>query len=323
MDNAAADFESGQVQVPHASIYWESSGNPGGIPVLYLHGGPGGTLGQGSCRSWHDPQRFWTVGLDQRGCGRSVPTAQDDLGHLGANTTQALIRDIEAVREHLEISTWIVTGVSWGSTLALAYALEHPQRVQGLALMAVTTTSRQEVDWMTVGVGRMFPEAWHEFASASGATPGERAVEAYARRLAGPDREDARRAAQAWDRWESWHVSLDAPQHRGTYLANERDRETFALLVTHYWSRDGFLPGKQAILPRVHELNGIPGHLIHGRRDISGPAVTPWLLHRQWAGSQLTIVEDEGHGGPASTAALVAAVETMAGNPRCHVTESK
>lgn len=307
---------SGWVDVPHASIHFEATGNTSGVPVLYLHGGPGGSLGRGGYRQRHDPDRFWIIGIDQRGCGKSTPSVQDDLAHLADNTTETLIADIEAVREHLGITAWIVTGVSWGSTLALAYALDHPQRVLGLALMAVTTTSRDEVDWITQGVGRIFPEAWHQFAASSGARPGERPVDAYARRLAGADREDAGLAAAAWDRWESWHVSLDNPESTGVYIADQRTRMTFALLVTHYWSNDGFLAGGREILPRIHELEGIPGHLIHGRRDVSGPAMTPWLLHQGWPGSKLTVVADEGHGGPKSVELLVAAVEEIATAPR-------
>lgn len=316
MTRGRRETRQGWVDVPHASIYFEATGNASGVPVLYLHGGPGGSLGRGGYRKRHDLDRFWTIGFDQRGCGKSIPTAQDDLGHLADNITETLIADIEAVREHLGITAWIVTGVSWGSTLALAYALAHPRRVIGLALMAVTTTSRDEVDWITQGVGRIFPEAWREFAEASGARPGERPVDAYARRLAGADRDDARLAAAAWDRWESWHVSLDDPESTGVYIVEERTRMTFALLVTHYWSNDGFLVDGREILSRIHELAGIPGHLIHGRRDVSGPAVTPWKLRQLWPGSKLTVVEDEGHGGPKSVALLVAAVEEIAAGAR-------
>ncbi|MFF1254186.1 alpha/beta fold hydrolase [Pseudarthrobacter sp. NPDC058329] len=310
------------MSVPHARIYWEATGAPAGIPVLYLHGGPGGSLGQGGYRKRHDHSRFRVIGLDQRGCGRSTPLAQDDLHHLSENTTQALINDIEAVREHLGIERWIVTGGSWGSTLALAYALEHPNRVLGVALVAVTSGSREEVQWITEGVGRIFPEAWDEFAEAASAASGERLVEAYARRLAGQDREDARLAALSWDRWESTHVSLDPNWVPGPMIDDERERMTFALLVTHYWANDGFLVDGLEIIPRVHQLNGIPGHLIHGRRDISGPLITAWQLHRRWATSQLVVVEDEGHVGPASMAALTQAVEDIAatvcnrGSPR-------
>jgi proline iminopeptidase len=303
---------SGWIDVPKAKIYWESTGNPEGIPVLWLHGGPGSGLGKGGYRNRHDPARFRTIGLDQRGCGRSVPLAQDDLEHLPLNTTRTLIEDIEALREHLGIRKWIVTGGSWGSTLALAYALEHPDRVHGVALVAVTTTSREEVQWITGDVGRIFPEAWAAFADAAKALPGERVVEAYARRLAGKDREDARQAALDWDRWESTHISLDPNWQPGPMFEDERERMTFALLATTYWANDGFLDGGQEIIGRIHGLNGIPGHLIHGRRDVSGPAVTPWELHRRWESSRLCVIEEEGHGGPESAAALSRAVEEIA-----------
>jgi proline iminopeptidase len=304
--------ETGWVALPNARIYWEATGDPAGTPVLYLHGGPGGSLGRGGYRKRHDPSRFRTIGLDQRGCGKSTPLVQDDLDHLSENTTQALIKDIEAVREHLGIEKWIVTGVSWGSTLALAYALEYPARVLGIALVAVTTSSREEIQWITEDVGRIFPEAWAEFAEAAKAAPGERVVEAYARRLAGQDREDARLAASAWDGWESTHISLDPSWLSGPMFEDERERMTFALLVTHYWANDGFLVDGQEIIPRIRKLNGIPGYLVHGRRDISGPAVTAWQLHRRWASSRLIVIEDEGHGGPASMAALTRAVEEIA-----------
>lgn len=312
MTEEPVNMRSGWVEVPRARIHWEATGNPAGVPVLYLHGGPGGSLGKGGYRKKHDAARFWTIGIDQRGCGQSTPTAQDDLEHLADNTTQTLIEDIESLRRHLGIEKWIVTGVSWGSTLALAYALAHPDRVLGIALVAVTTTDRDYVDWITEGVGRIFPEAWAEFAGAAAARPGERIVEAYARRLAGSDREDARVAAAAWDRWESTHISMSPYWQPGPMFEDEAQRMTFALLVTHYWANDSFLTGSREILPRIHELEGIPGHLIHGRRDVSGPAITAWQLHQRWKGSQLVIVEDEGHGGPKSMAALTQAVEGIA-----------
>ncbi|HEY3575692.1 MAG TPA: alpha/beta fold hydrolase [Arthrobacter sp.] len=302
---------SGRVRVGGAEIYWETSGNPAGIPVLYLHGGPGASPGQGY-RTRHDASRFWTIGLHQRGCGQSTPAVQDDLASLPANTTQALIEDIEAVRQHLGVRKWIVTGASWGSTLALAYALHHRDRVLGLVLMAVTTTSRDEVEWITEGVGRIFPEAWAQFSSQAKCRSGERVVDAYARRLAGEDRDDAEAAALAWDRWESTHISLDPLWQPGLMFDDDRRRMTFAILVTHYWSHDAFLSGGQAITERIHQLNGIPGHLIHGRKDVSGPVITPWRLHQRWERSRLLVVENEGHGGPESMAALVDAVEKIA-----------
>lgn len=303
---------SGWVNVPNARIYWEATGEPAGIPVLYLHGGPGGSLGRGGYRKRHDHSRFRIIGLDQRGCGKSTPLVQDNLDHLSENSTQALIEDIEAVREHLGIDKWIVTGVSWGSTLALAYALERPNRVLGIALVAVTTSSREEIQWITEDVGRIFPEEWTDFSEAAKAESGERLVAAYARRLAGKDREDARLAALSWDRWESTHISMDPAWQPGPLFEDERERMTFALLVTHYWAQDGFLIDGQEIIARIHELNGIPGYLIHGRRDISGPVVTAWKLHRRWESSRLVVIEDEGHGGSSSMTALTQAVEEIA-----------
>lgn len=146
-------------------IYWEESGRPDGIPALYLHGGPGSGLGPGGYRMKFDPDRFRTVGFDQRGCGRSTPLATGPGYDLTRNTTQHLIADIEALREHRGVDRWLVNGVSWGSTLALAYAQAHPGRVTGLVLTAVTAGSRFEIDWITETVGALYPEAWDRVAT--------------------------------------------------------------------------------------------------------------------------------------------------------------
>jgi proline iminopeptidase len=293
-------------------IYWESSGNPDGIPALYLHGGPGSGLGTGRYRRHFDGARYRLVGIDQRGCGRSRPLATSDLAGLSANTTQTLIADIEAVRTHLGIERWLVSGISWGTTLALAYAQRHPERVRALVLAAVTTTSRDEVSWITEGVGRVFPEAWQIFAEAAGRRGDERIVEAYARRLVGGDAADRQRAVRDWMAWEAAHVSLDAPSPP---RPNDPEQDAvFATLVTHYWANDGFLHGPDAILARMDRLQSIPGILIHGRRDISGPAVTAWRLHRLWPASRLHVVEAEGHGGPGMSALIRASTDQMAGS---------
>jgi len=299
-------FATGLLEVSDgARVYWEASGNPQGIPLLYLHGGPGGGLGRGGYRRRFDPADHLIIGIDQRGCGRCVPLASEEPASLPTNTTARLLADIEAVREHLGIEAWILHGVSWGSTLALAYALGHPGRTLAVALMAVTTTSRREVDWIIQGVGRIFPEEWARFADASGRRPGERVVEAYARRLGSTDpadREDRVAAAEAWDRWESVHVSLDPYHQPGPHSVDPARRLGFATLVTHYWANDAFMRGSgdepAPILDRAGELGGIPGILVHGRFDVSGPVETPWLLHRAWPGSELHVVEEEGHGGP-------------------------
>ncbi|OIH94335.1 alpha/beta fold hydrolase [Curtobacterium sp. MCBA15_001] len=295
-----------------ARLHVEESGSPDGTPAIWLHGGPGGSLGSGWYRTHFDPTRYRLIGVDQRGTGRSTPNVLDAAHRLANQTTQRLVADLEQVRAALDVDTWVVAGISWGTTLALAYALEHPDRVRALALMAVTTTSRAEVDWITEGVGRLFPEDWDRFERASGRRPGERVVEAYARRLADGDPADRAAAAAEWDRWESVHVSLDDPSARGRGHKGREARLAFATLVTRYWANDAFLPGDQAVLARVRELAAVPAAFVHGRRDVSGPAVTPWLLHRAWPASTLTVVEDEGHGGPRESEALTAALDGFA-----------
>lgn len=292
-------FASGMLSVgAGVEVYWEASGNPEGRPALYLHGGPGSGLGPGGYRRRYDPDRYLIIGLDQRGSGRSRPLIADALDSLPVNTTQTLIDDIEALRKHLDVNRWLVSGVSWGCTLALAYALEHAHRVTELVLTAVTTTSRQEIDWLTEDMGRVFPEAWQRFIDASGREPGERLVSAYARRLAHGDRADRGAAADAWDAWEATHVLTDPARTAAVLHEDSTTRLVFATLVTHYWSHDAFLPGDSAILNRAAELGDIPTVLIHGRYDVSCPAITPWRLHQAIPGSRLSIVEHEGHGGP-------------------------
>lgn len=306
-------FQSGLLQVPDGnSIYWEVSGNPDGKPALYLHGGPGSGLGRGNYRQPFDPQTYRLVGIDQRGCGRSRPLAAEAIGELATNTTKALIEDIEAVRRHLGIEAWLVSGVSWGTTLALAYAEAHPDKVSELVLVAVTTTSRDEVDWVTEGVGRLFPEAWQRFERDSDRRSGERVVEAYARRLATSDLEDRLKAARAWSDWESTHISLDPNWVPiGRWLSDEQ-KLLFATIVTHYWANDGFLRDGKEILSRLPAIAHIPAVLIHGRRDFSSPPITAWRLHTGWPASRLVIVDSEGHGGPQSLREMRRALDAFA-----------
>jgi proline iminopeptidase len=292
-------------------IYWETSGNPDGKPVLYLHGGPGSGLKQGFYRQLISPERHLIIGLDQRGCGRSTPLVIDALDSIGTNTTDHLIADIEGLRTHLGIERWLVTGLSWGCTLGLAYAQRHPDRVSELVLCAVTTTSRESVDWITEGVGRVFPEAWERFDEEAGRHGDERPVEAYARRLATGDAEDRERAAASWDEWEAAHIAFDAPEPVRPLHPDARTRAVFATLVTHYWAHDGFLTDGREIMTNMGRIAHIPAILIHGRRDISSPMITPWRLHKQWPASQLTVVAGDGHGGDESFALLRQGIDSF------------
>lgn len=328
LDTIALDVGDGQ------RLHVEVSGAPDGVPALYLHGGPGGRLRSGYRRSV-PADRCRLVGLGQRGAGDSTPSAADPAADLSVNTTAHLVADIERVREHLGIQEWVVQGVSWGSTLALAYAQAHPERVRAIVLMAVTSTSRREVDWITEGIGAVFPEGWDALATFA-ETHGDfdrqdrsegrvRLVEAYRRMLTSGDPRLAEAAADAWMTWEDEHIRLGTggtvPVTSIGPAPSEEERAhrlAFARLVTHYWAHDGFVadwavpwgaaPGS-GLLGGMHQIAQIPAVLIHGRCDVSGPVLTAWELHRAWPASELVIVEDEGHGGPVMAAHWRAAME--------------
>ena len=305
----------GHLQVDDgAEIWWEASGNPLGQPVVWLHGGPGGDLRTGYRRRL-DPERWNIIGLDQRACGRSRPVATDPGFDLGSLTTQRMIADLEALREHLGLDSWLVSGGSWGSTLALAYAEAHPDRVTGLALIAVTTSSHRELAWISEGVGRIFPEAWADLEAASGREPGQPLLEAYLERLTDPDPAIREAAALAWCTWEDAHVAIGQlgealPTGQGMADRDPAKRLLIATHVVNNWAHDAWL-GESGVLDDVDAIAHIPGVLIHGRLDVSGPVETAWELHRRWPASRLVVIETEGHGGPLMGEALEDAYATL------------
>jgi len=290
-----------------AELYYEAVGNPDGPAVLWLHGGPG-SGSDGGHRHRIDPRRQQSITFDQRGCGRSRPLVTERLDQLDRNTTPAQVEDIEALRRHLGVDRWTVTGASWGSTLALAYAQAHPERVTGIALFAVTNTSTAEVEWITEAMGRVFPEEWEAFAVAVDRRPGERVVDAYARAMRDPAPGTRARAAEAWGRWEDVHVSLGPGWRPDPRWQDPPVRDVLATLITHYWSHSGF--GGDEILGRMDRLAHVPGVLIHGRNDISSPVVTAWRVHRAWPGSELVVLGD-GHGGRDSVGELERAIARL------------
>jgi proline iminopeptidase len=279
--------------------------------VLYLHGGPGSGWSTRAGR-WFAGAPHRAVLFDQRGCGRSRPPADEPDADLSTNTTAHLLTDIEALRELLDLERWTVLGFSWGSTLALAYAQAHPERVHAVVLGLVTTTSRREVDWVTEGVGRIFPEQWHRFAAAvPERLRGRRLVDAYAELLSDPDPAVREHAAREWCAWEDAHVSLAPGWKPSPRYEDPEFRLRFARLVTHYWRHAAFLEEEQ-LLRDAATLNGIPGVLIHGRYDVSSPLEVPWRLARAWRTSRLVVLADAGHGGGESlTEAVVDALREV------------
>jgi proline iminopeptidase len=293
------------------SIYWEVRGSPAGKPAVVFHGGPG----SGANASWSDvfdPAAYRVVLFDQRGCGRSTPNAAQTVDALKANTTQHLIADIEALRMHLAVDRWLVTGASWGSVLALAYAEAHPGSVSELVLFSVVGSTNREVEWATRGMGRFFPEEWRRFQAGVPETErdGDLSV-AYYRLLLHADPAVNGAAALAWCDWDDRQMRVPGEPPSRRY-EDPAFRLCSARLVTHYWSHGHFV-AEGALSTNAARLAGIPGILIRGALDLGMPADLLWRLARDWPDSQLVVIGDEGHrGGPATNAALVHATETFA-----------
>ncbi len=247
--------------------------------------------------------------FDQRGSGRSLPLADHAGIDLTTNTTAHLLRDIEHLRTHLGIDRWVVTGGSWGVTLALAYAQAHPERVIAMALAAVTSGTRRETDWITRDMRRVFPREWDTFAAAIPEQDRNGDLSAaYARLLANPDPQITDRAAAQWCAWEDTHVSLTPGWQPYLSLQDRQFQQVFARLVTHYWSNGCFLTDDQ-LATNMHRIADIPAILIHGRHDVSGPLDTAWDLHQAWPSSRLIVLDDSGHGGADMNTLLVEALD--------------
>lgn len=309
---AVEPYESGLLEVSDGqSLYWETVGNPAGIPVLYLHGGPGSGCTVGA-RRFFDPETFRAVLFDQRGCGRSLPLASGPDVDLTVNTTAHILDDIERLREHLGIERWLVSGLSWGVSLGLVYAQAFPGRVIAMALGAVTGGTRLEIEWITRAMGRIFPREWEEFVAPlpveerDGNLPA-----AYARLLADPDPAVRENAALQWCRWEDVHVSLMPGWTPSVRYQNPDFRRVMTRLVTHYWANDCFLAPNQ-ILDGMDRLAEIPAILVHGLYDISGPLDTAWAIHQRWPGSELVVLDGAGHGGGGFNEAIVEALNSLA-----------
>jgi proline iminopeptidase len=278
-------------------VYWEACGDPEGKPALVVHGGPGSGCTPQQ-RQYFDPARYRVVLFDQRGCGRSTPHASDPAADLRHNTTEHLIRDMELLRQHLGIERWLLSGGSWGSTLLLAYAERHPERVSEIVISGVTTGRRSEIDWLYRGVGRFFPEEWQRFrASVPVADRDGDLVAAYARLMEDPDARVRARAARDWCAWEDAVISLEPNGKPNAYSDRPPDGLlAFVRIAAHYFAHGAWLE-EGALLRDAARLAGIPGVLIHGRLDLGSPLDTAWALARAWPDAELVVVGDSGHTG--------------------------
>jgi proline iminopeptidase len=274
-------------------IYWETSGNPDGRPVVFLHGGPGSGCADAHRRQF-DPRAYRIILFDQRGCGRSTPNAGDVTVSLDINTTWHLVADMEMLREHLAIERWLLFGGSWGSALALAYAQTHPGHVTGLVLRGVLTLRRSEIRWYYQdGASQIFPDLWEEFVAPI--PHGERhdLLGAYHRRLSHPDPAVRLPAARAWSRWEGGTVTVRPHRLRDGRLPDEVTT-TFSRIENHYFAHGGFLDEGQ-LMRDVHRIRDIPCTIVQGRYDMCTPIATAWDLHRAWPEAELRVVDDAGH----------------------------
>lgn len=296
-------------------IWWEESGNPAGKPALLMHGGPGGAPWTGA-RRWFDPERYRIVGFDQRMAGRSTPSASEPMRPLAANTTHHLIDDIERLRTHLGIDRWLVCGASWGVTLGLAYAQRFPERVTEMVLVSITMTRPGDIRWLYHDAGRFFPAEWRRFrdgaAAAGGAVGDTDLVAAYHHLLhEHPDASVRERAARDWCDWEDAVVSLEEGWTPNPRYQDAAFRMAFARIVTHYFHHAAWLDDGE-LLRNAGRLSGIPGVLVHGRLDISGPPDVAWLLAEAWPGSELHLVRTGHVGGDPMTAPVIDATDRFA-----------
>jgi proline iminopeptidase len=290
------------------TLWYEESGNPKGVPVVFLHGGPGGGTSP-NMRRFFDPAHYRIVLFDQRGCGRSTPRTE-----LAENTTWHLVDDIERLRVHLGIERWFVFGGSWGSTLALAYAERHPERVRGLVLRGIFLLRRFELEWFyQSGASLVFPDLWEDFLAPIPEVERGDLISAYHRRLTCDDPAVRLEAARAWAKWEARTSFLRGNADYVASFDDDAHALEFARIESHYFVHGGFLKTEDQLLRDAHRLAGIPGVIVHGRYDLVCPLRSAWDLKRAWPAADLRIVPDAGHSAfePGNTAALVEAMDAF------------
>ena len=305
-------YESGMLDVGDGHrLYWELSGNPNRMPVVFLHGGPGGGSSPDHRRQFN-PDKYKILVFDQRGCGKSTPYAE-----LDHNTTWDLVDDIEKLRTEVgKVDKWQVFGGSWGSTLALAYAETYPERVTELVLRGIFLFDQHEIDWMYTpgGASQVYPDKFAEFIGLIPENERGDLVEAYRKRLTSSDKDEQLRAAQAWSKWEGDIVTLLPSPSTIEHFTSPDVAVAVARIENHYMANHGWLEEGQ-LLRGASRLKGIPGAIVQGRHDTCTPPVAAWKLKQAWPEVELNIIPDAGHlfSEPGNLDALVRATDKFAG----------
>ncbi len=277
-----------QVSDEH-ELYIEECGKPDGIPIVFLHGGPGGSC-EPVHRRYFDPEKYRIILFDQRGSGKSRPHAS-----LKHNTTQDLINDLEKIRTKLEIDKWVVFGGSWGSTLALAYAETHTEQVSGLILRGIFLCRQKDIDWFYQGgAARLFPDAWNDFISLIPENERSNMVKAYYKRLTSDNEIERMAAAKAWSIWEGSTATLRSNNSVIDYFSDPHIALSIARIECHYFMHNSFFEENQ-LLDKAFKLKDIPGFIVHGRYDVICPVDQAFELHEKWPNAQLKIIADAGH----------------------------
>lgn len=293
---------------PH-EIYWEEIGSPDGKPAVVLHGGPGGAINP-TMRRFFDPHRWRVMLFDQRGCGKSRPNSL-----LDGNDTWALVEDIERLRERMGVEKWTVFGGSWGSTLALAYAAKHPDRVAALILRGVFLLTQRELNWFyRDGASMIYPDGWEKFLAPIPPVERDDLMGAYYKRLTHSDSAIRIAAAQAWSRWEGDTISIRGPEARPEKFDEDEFSLAFARIECHYFVNHGFMPEDGWLLKQVDRLRRIPCWIVQGRFDVVTPMEAAWKLKSAWPEAKLEVVWDAGHAStePGIVDALVRATDAAA-----------
>ena len=303
-------YARGRLRVSNLhEIYYEECGSPKGKPVVVLHGGPGGGISP-FLRRLHDPKLYRIILFDQRGCGQSTPNAE-----LRENTTWHLVADMEALRQHLEIEKWQVLGGSWGSTLALAYAQIHTERVDELILRGIFTVRQREIKWFyQEGASALFPDAWEAYVAPIPVNERNDLVAAYHKRLTGNNVAEQLACAKAWSQWEASTLSLRPNPKLVIEFGTDAFALAFARIECHYFINRGFFESDDQLLAGADKFGGLPGVIVQGRYDVVTPAETAWALHMAWPEADFEIVPDAGHTAtePGITDALIRATDRFA-----------